>query len=144
LIKTVKKGGYGFIAAVFSDLDMAATRGDIKASGEAAEKIDDSLKKITKIVLSRGGLLIITAPAGKAEAIINPRTEAINKKNTSHHVPFIMIGKKYEGQAINFFETPGSDLTLAAPLGDISGIAPTILKIFFPDSDSRDGKKSFI
>ncbi len=144
LIKTVKKGGYGFITAVFSDLDIATTRGDVKASGEAAEKIDDSLKKITKIILGRGGLLIITAPAGKAEAIINPRTETVNKKTTSNSVPFVLIGKKYEGQAISFFETPGNDLTLAAPIGDISGIAPTILKIFFPGDDDRDGEKSFI
>jgi 2,3-bisphosphoglycerate-independent phosphoglycerate mutase len=144
LIKVIKKGEYKFIAAAFSDLESAVDSGDIKIAAATAEKIDESLKKIIKTILSRGGLAIITAGAGKAEAMINPQTEIINKKNTANPVPFILVGEKYEGQTIDFPEAPNGNLALVRPVGDISNIAPTILKIFGLPESEEIKSKSFI
>ncbi|MFA5247859.1 MAG: hypothetical protein WC415_01245 [Patescibacteria group bacterium] len=144
LIKTIKKGEHKFITAAFSDLELAVTSGDIKTAITTAEKIDECLKKIIKAILRRGGLAIITAAAGKAEAMINPQTEIVNKKNTANPVPFILVGEKYEGQTINFPEAPDGNLALVQPAGDISNITPTILKIFGLPESKEIKSKSFI
>jgi bisphosphoglycerate-independent phosphoglycerate mutase (AlkP superfamily) len=44
-------------------------------------------------------------------------------------VPFILIGKEFEGKTIGFQEIPGNDLSLVNPQGILSDIAPTVLKI---------------
>jgi bisphosphoglycerate-independent phosphoglycerate mutase (AlkP superfamily) len=144
LIKAIKKNEYGFIAAAFSDLDAAAGRGDVPAAISAAAEIDSSLKKIIKIILNRGGLAIITAAAGRAEALIDPQTEMINRKNTANPVPFILVGEKFEGQTINFPEAPAGDLALVEPAGDISAIAPTILKLLDPKTAEELNNRSLV
>lgn len=133
LLREIKNGKHDFVIASFSGLDSAAATGDIKATAEEALEIDKSMGRIVKAVLSRSGVVVITSSAGRAEAMINPQTDVVSKKNSTNPVPFIIIGKKYEGKNFDFPEASEGDLALVEPVGEISQISSTIMSMLFPD-----------
>jgi bisphosphoglycerate-independent phosphoglycerate mutase (AlkP superfamily) len=44
-------------------------------------------------------------------------------------VPFIVVGREFEGRNIGGVDAIGGDLSLVQPQGILSDIAPTIIKI---------------
>lgn len=129
LLKKLKSGKYNFILADFANLDLVAHMGDFSATVKAAEKIDQLLKNIVKTVLENSGILLITSSNGNAEELIEMKTEIKNKKDTANPVPFLIIGRQFEGKTFGFKEALGSDLALVAPDGSLLDVMPTILKI---------------
>jgi len=141
LLKKIKSRKFDFILAIFSNLDLVAHGGDFSGAVEAAENIDRALNKIAKTVLSNSGVLLISSSHGNAEDLIDMQTELKNKKDTENPVPFIIVGKYFEGKSFGFPEVPGGDLSLVPPSGNLIDIAPTILKIMGIDAaDKFDGK----
>ncbi len=131
ILKAVNDDLYDFILVNFANADMVGHSGNIKATTIACEVVDKCIGKIYKAVLARDGIMMITADHGNAEEKFNMQTGSISKEHTSNPVPFILIGKEYEGRVIGGQDVINGDLSLVQPQGILSDIAPTIIKIMF-------------
>jgi 2,3-bisphosphoglycerate-independent phosphoglycerate mutase len=129
ITKSINDDQYDFILVNFANPDMVAHTGNIDATVKAVEVVDECLDKIIKLVLEKNGVALITADHGNAETMINMQTGQMVKEHTANPVPFIVVGKQYEGINFGWQSTPSSDLSLVQPQGILSDIAPTILKI---------------
>ncbi len=129
LVKAIEDDLYDFILVNFANADMVGHTGNIKATIKAAETADKCVGRIVKQALARDGCVLITADHGNAEVEFNMQTGTINKEHSANPVPFIIVGKQFEGKSIGVQDAPGGDLSLIKPQGILSDIAPTILKI---------------
>lgn len=140
LIKEIMAQKYDFIVANFANADMVGHTGNLEATIKAIEAVDKCLEKISDAVLSLGGVLIITADHGNAEEVINLQTGEIDKEHSTNPVPFILVGKEWEGKTLGLKEAVGGDLSLVTPVGVLADVAPTILKIMeIPKPDEMTG-----
>lgn len=128
LLLEISKDKYDFIVINFANADMVGHTGNLKAVIQATEYIDGCLKKIVDKILSKNGIILITADHGNAEEVINLYTGEIDKEHSSNPVPFILIGKQWEGEAKKLNRTD-TDLSKLTPTGVLADITPTILKI---------------
>jgi len=129
VLKAIDDDKYDFILINFANPDMVGHTGNLAAAIKAVEAVDSCLGKIGKRVLDKNGALLVTADHGNAEMMFNMQTGMIDKEHTANPVPFILIGKQFEGKTIGFKEVPGSDLSLVKPQGILSDVAPTMLKV---------------
>lgn len=129
VLKVIEEDKYDFILINFANTDMVGHTGDLAATVKATEVVDKCIGKISRSVLAKNGVFMLTADHGNAEMKVNMQTGQKNKGHTTNPVPFIIIGNEYEGKKIGWAEAPGGDLSLVQPIGILSDIAPTILKI---------------
>jgi len=129
LLEAIDTDKYDFILVNFANADMVGHTGNIEAAVVAVEAIDKCLGKIVKKVLSKDGVLLLTADHGNAENMFNMQTGQIDKEHTSNPVPFVMVGNKYAGQNFNWESSVGNDLSLINSQGILPDVALTILKI---------------
>jgi 2,3-bisphosphoglycerate-independent phosphoglycerate mutase len=129
LIGILKKDAPNFIVISLANIDNISHSGDFKKTVAAVDYIDAMLKKIVGAVLEKQGVLIVTSAHGYAEEVYNMQTDLANTGNSKNPVPFILVGKEYEGRTIGLEEAPKNDLSLLEPVGDLTNIAPTILQI---------------
>ncbi len=129
ILKEIAAGKYEFIAANYANGDMVGHTGNLEATIKAAEVVDDCMGRIVDAVLLRGGMVFITADHGNAEEVVNLQTGSIDKEHSTYPVPFIIIGRQFEGQAGESMEMVGGDLSLNPPVGMLSDVTPTILKV---------------
>jgi 2,3-bisphosphoglycerate-independent phosphoglycerate mutase len=128
VVQAIEEGDYDFILINFANADMVGHTGNLKATVKAVEAADKCLGRIVKSVLAKSGLLFITADHGNAEGLFNMQTGIIDKEHSVSPVPFIVIGKEYEGRTLSWPDAPGGDLSLVQPQGMLADVAPTILK----------------
>jgi 2,3-bisphosphoglycerate-independent phosphoglycerate mutase len=129
VVKAIQSNAYDFIAMNFANPDMVAHTGNMAATQKAVEVIDECVGKIVDAALSREGYVFITADHGNAEELKNLRTGDIDKEHATNPVPFIIIGKQFEGQPSIAGEVPDGDLSLMTPVGMLADVAPTILTV---------------
>jgi len=129
VVKALQSNTYDFIAMNFANPDMVAHTGDINATRKAVECVDECMGKIVDAVLARDGYVFITADHGNAEELKNLRTGEMDKEHATNPVPFIIIGKQFEGQPSIAGEVPEGDLSLMSPVGMLADVAPTILAV---------------
>lgn len=129
MIKEIESDKYDFILINYANPDMVSHTGNIKASIKAVEAVDKCLGRVVKSVLTKDGCIVITADHGNAEEVFNMQTGTIDKEHSVNPVPFIVIGKQYEGRKLGDADAPGGDLSLIQPQGILSDVAPTILSI---------------
>jgi len=129
VVKEMRKNEYDFIALNFANPDMVGHTGNVEATIKAVEVVDECLAKIVDETLSRDGVVFLTADHGNAEERINLRTGDLNKEHATNPVPFVLIGKKFEGQPSIAGEVPEGDLSLMSPVGMLADVAPTILAV---------------
>lgn len=140
-LKDIKNNLHDFITINLANLDLVSATGNIEASKKAAKILDKSLGKLVDAVLKQDGVLIITAAYGHAESMINMATELPISDITTNPTPFIIVGRGYQGRTIGLPDTLDDDLSLVEPVGDLTSIAPTILKVLnIPFSDEINGK----
>ena len=121
---------YDFIVINFTNLDLVARTGHLKATVEAAEAVDKALGRIIEAILFLDGVLLITSDHGAAEHLLDLRTETVNTAATTNPVPLLLVAKEWEGKIMSVGgEAHGGDLSLTRPVGTIADVAPTILKI---------------
>ena len=128
LVTEVKKGTFDFIVANFANPDMVAHTGSLKATKEAVEVVDDCLERIVTQVLKADGLVFITADHGNCEEMSNLQTGDMDKEHSVNPVPFIAIGKQWEGKPIYKDLIVDHDLSMLPTTGILSDITVTILK----------------
>ena len=129
VIKEMRGNKYDFIVLNFANPDMVAHTGNIVATTKGVEVTDECVGKIIEETLSRDGVAFITADHGNAEEMKNLRTCEMDKEHATNPVPFVIIGKKFEGLPSVAGEVPEGDLSLLTPVGVLADVAPTILAI---------------
>ena len=129
LVEAIEKDKYDFIFVNFANADMVGHTGNIQAAIKAVEAVDKCLGRVVQITLAKDGVVLVIADHGNAEVMFNMQTGMIDKEHTCNPVPFIVVGKQFEGHSLNMQDAPGGDLSLVQPQGILSDIAPTILQI---------------
>ncbi|MEA3464220.1 MAG: 2,3-bisphosphoglycerate-independent phosphoglycerate mutase [Patescibacteria group bacterium] len=129
LVKAIKEEKYDFIFVNFANPDMVGHTGNIQAAIKAIETVDKCLGKVVKACLDKDGVILVTADHGNAEVMFNMQTGMIDKEHTANPVPFIVVGRQFEGHNLGRQDTPSGDLSLVQPQGILSDVAPTVLKI---------------
>jgi 2,3-bisphosphoglycerate-independent phosphoglycerate mutase len=120
-------GDYRFLVVNFANPDMVGHTGVFPATVRAVEVVDSMLGRIAGPVLSRGGILVITADHGNAELKVDRATGAPLTAHTTSPVPMILAG----ADGVHALREGGK-------LGDI---APTLLPLVglpVPDEMSGD------
>ncbi|HEY9828600.1 MAG TPA: alkaline phosphatase family protein, partial [Stenomitos sp.] len=121
-INAVRQRVYSMIVINYANPDMVGHTGNMDATIEAIETVDQNLGKLINEIGKAQGVALITADHGNAEYMWdeagNPWTA-----HTTNPVPFILVegeGRKIPGH--------GTDVRLRTD-GCLADIAPTILEI---------------
>ncbi|MFH0779590.1 MAG: 2,3-bisphosphoglycerate-independent phosphoglycerate mutase [Parcubacteria group bacterium] len=144
LIGEILKEKHDFIVVNFANPDMVGHTGDIKATVDAIEYVDKCLGEAVGVILSKGGDAIIVADHGNAEELINLQTGEIDKEHSTYPVPCVFIGREFEGKTAEDVQMVGNDLSMVQPVGLLSDIAPSILKMMKIDAPEEMTGKALI
>ncbi len=126
--QAIKESKFDFIVLNFANPDMIGHTGNIQATVEAIETLDQLIGEIVETVLSYEGVVLITADHGNAEHMYDLQTGDINKEHTNYAVPLFIIGQQFAGKSV-LTGVAGTDLSHITPVGVLADVAPTILKI---------------
>ena len=129
VVEQIQKNHYGAIVLNFANPDLVGHSGNIQATIEAIETVDACVGKVVKTALENDYKVILTADHGNAEEMINLQTGEIDKEHSTNPVPLIIVSKNLMGQAGPSGDPPEGDLSLLRPVGVLSDVAPTILKL---------------
>lgn len=116
VIDKIKSEVYDVIVLNYANADMVGHTGMMDAAVKAVEVVDQCLGKLMETVKEKGGVMIITADHGNAEAMIDVNTGEPQTAHTTDEVPFILV----------------KDDMIAAKLrmgGALYDVAPTILEL---------------
>lgn len=111
LLKELDKDIYDVVILNYANGDMVGHTGNLEATVQALEVLDQCVDKLYRKVKEKNGVLAITADHGNSDWMLDEE----NHKITSHSmspVPFIITDKKYELKD-----------------GKLSDIAPTLLTL---------------
>lgn len=108
---------YDFILVNYANPDMVGHTGILKAGIKACEVTDECVGKVVQIAFANDGICLITADHGNVEEMIDPKTGEVSTKHSLNPVPFIVVGKTWQGKQTT------------KPAGGLADIAPTVLKI---------------
>jgi len=129
LINEILKDKHDFIVINYANPDMVGHTGEIKETIKSIEVVDKCLGDIVSLTLSKGGQLVVTADHGNAEELLNLQTGERDKEHSTNPVPCIIIGASFEGKTFDDVQLVGNDLSMVQPIGLLSDVAPTILKM---------------
>jgi len=119
IIESLQTNPRNFYLINYANADMVGHSGNLQATVQAIEFLDEQLKKLyDEIVIVHGGTLCITADHGKAESMVDDNNNQACTAHTTHPVPFIMIQKDLY------------DISYPLPLVGLSDIAPFILRMY--------------
>jgi 2,3-bisphosphoglycerate-independent phosphoglycerate mutase len=90
-IKAMSTYNYKFIVINFANPDMVGHTGDYDATVRGNEIVDTLTADISKITLSMGGAMVITADHGNCETMLNRVTKEVDISHTNNPVPLIIL-----------------------------------------------------
>lgn len=128
VIQEIREVKYDFIVVNFANADMVGHTGNLPATIEACEILDDLIGKIVEVVMSYDGAVVITADHGNAESMFDLQSGEMDKEHSNNPVPCILISRDWEGKNVANGVT-GADLSTAVSSGILADIGPTIIKI---------------
>jgi len=141
LQKEILQEKHDFIVVNFANPDMVGHTGNIEATIKAIETTDKCLGEVVDLVLSKNGAVVVIADHGNAEELVNLQTGEIDKEHSTNPVPCLIIGHEFEGKTALDVQMVGNDLSLIQPIGLLSDIAPTVLKLMgVAKPDDMDGR----
>ncbi|KJS14496.1 MAG: phosphoglyceromutase [Peptococcaceae bacterium BRH_c4b] len=114
LLEQLGQDKYKVIIMNYSNPDMVGHTGNFEAAVKAIETVDHCLGTVAEAVLSKEGVVIITADHGNAEQMKDEHGQPFTA-HTTDPVPFILVGKEYTGIKLR----PGR----------LEDIAPTMLNL---------------
>lgn len=129
VVKEISGGQYDLIVVNYASPDMVSHTGDYEATIKAHESMDRCLGRMTDAVLAVGGVFLMTADHGNSEEMINLTTGEIDKEHSTNPVPFLIVGKRYEGIRASGGDVIGGDLSMTPPAGMLADVTPTILHL---------------
>lgn len=129
MIARIKTNEYDSIICNFANADMVAHTGNLEATVQACEILDDVIGQIVREVVPRGGVIFITADHGNAEELINSNSGEVDTEHSIYPVPFIIIGQQFMNQPTML------------PTGILADVAPTMLAVMgLPKPESMTGR----
>lgn len=132
-IKAIDSGKYDLVVINYANADMVGHTGNLEATIAGCEAADKCLGEVVNHTLAAGGVTLMTADHGNAEEVLNLQTGEMDKEHSTNPVPFIIIGKDFQGQAGPGGDPPEGDLSLLPPVGILADVAPTVLKLMGVD-----------
>lgn len=124
LTRELATGKFQFAVVNFANADMVAHTGNLKATIKAVEVLDRCVKEVVELVLSLGGVILMTSDHGNAECLFDPQSGEMIKEHSSTPVPCIIIGRDFVEEKDDV-----PDLSTYTPRGVLADVAPTILQI---------------
>jgi len=127
-IKLIESGKYQFGRLNIANGDMVGHTGDLEATIEAMEVVDECVAKLAAAVKKAEGILIYTADHGNADIMFSDKN-GVRQPKTSHTlspVPFAIVDPNYNNE---YTLTPPSD----AGLTHIAATALNLLGFVAPD-----------
>lgn len=128
-VKIIDANTHDVIFLNFANADMVGHTGDLGATVHGCEAVDKALSEVADHTLAKGGVLLVTADHGNAEEVVNLQTGERDKEHSTNPVPFLIIGKEFQGQAGPAGDPPEGDLSLMPPVGMLADVAPTVLNL---------------
>lgn len=129
VVKEIANGTYDAIIVNLANPDMVGHTGNEAATVAACEATDKAVGLIVDAALAVGGVVLVTSDHGNAEEVKNLTTGEIDKEHSTNPVPFLVVGRAFEGMKAPSGDVVGGDLSLAQPVGMLADVAPTMLKI---------------
>lgn len=133
--KHIEKDEFDFYVLNFANADMVGHTGNFSATARALEAIDAALGKLEKTVLSKDGVMLITADHGNAEEKMDPISGEARTEHTMNPVPLWLIGREFQNKKF----PPESE-----PSGVLSDVAPTLLSLMDLAIPAEMTGKSFL
>lgn len=119
LIQAINDREYDVIICNYANADMVGHSGNIEATIQAIECLDQCLSELGQALKPLKGKLLITSDHGNAEAMFDEQTHQAHTAHTSEPVPLLFVG---EGWHFNSIE--GSLVDIAPTLLHLIGIQP--------------------
>jgi len=129
VVQAIAKKQYDFIVMNYANPDMVSHTGNEEATMRGLAAMDQGIGKIAEAALNAGGVVLITGDHGNAEEVKNLETGEMDKEHSTNPVPFVIVGKMFEGKKAPSGDVIAGDLSLTPPVGMLADVAPTILKI---------------
>lgn len=129
VLQGMTSGKYHFIVANFANADMVGHTGNLEATKLAVQCLDRCLGDIVNAALQIDATVVLTADHGNAESMLDLQTGEIDKEHSTNPVPFLIIGKRWMEVKALWPRIPMNDLSQVQPLGVLSDVAPTILRL---------------
>ncbi len=120
-IRLLRSGEYQFGRINFANGDMVGHTGDLQATVEAMEVVDECMAKLMAVIEEQGGVLVYTADHGNAD-IMFTETDGARSPKTSHTlspVPFAIYDPGYHGEYV----------MAPPPDAGLSHVAATVLNL---------------
>ena len=92
LLGEIDKDEHDVIILNFANADMLGHTGILKAAIKGVETVDECLGKVVEKILSKKGVILVTADHGNAEEMLNEKTGIVQTAHTTFDVPFVLIG----------------------------------------------------
>lgn len=118
IVSEMQKGLNDGYIINFANADMVGHTGNIGATIQAVEAVDECLEKVLGIFQKQNGVAIVIADHGNAEQMVNPRTGYPDTEHTTNPVPFIIVSDELKNKQIKL----RSD-------GILASVTPTMLEI---------------
>ena len=131
VLQSVQKDVYDFILINYANADMVGHTGDLRATVKAVECLDAQIEILEKVVLEKGGNLIITADHGNADDMVDFSSDQPNTYHTKNPVPFLVVSEKLRDRKLR-------------DGGVLGNIAPTILDILEISKPKLMNKESLL
>lgn len=128
-VRAIESDKYDFIVLNFANADMVAHTGNFDATVKAMEVLDTCIGKVVDVALAKGGVVLITADHGNGEELLNVQTGVMDKEHSTNPIPFVVVGRQWEGMRGGSGDVIEGDMSVLPPVGILADVAPTVLKI---------------
>ncbi len=128
-LSRIRSDAYDVIILNFANCDMVGHTGVFSAAVQAVEAVDICMGKVIDEILSRDGVVLVTADHGNADQMVDPENGEPFTAHTTFQVPFVVVG---------------ADVSLRSG-GCLADIAPTMLQLLgLSQPDEMTGKSLII
>jgi 2,3-bisphosphoglycerate-independent phosphoglycerate mutase len=114
LVAAIRSGVADVYIVNFANCDMVGHTGQFPAALEAVEAVDTAVGAVVSAVRERGGVAIITADHGNAEAMVDADGSTPFTAHTLDPVPLVVVAEGVSGLAAG---------------GKLADVAPTLLDL---------------
>ncbi len=121
VIKAINSDKYDVIILNFANPDMVGHTGVFEAARKACEVVDQCVGEVTDAVLSKNGVVLLTADHGNAETMIDYITNSPMTAHTTNLVWLSLISKRPELQK--------GKISLKSTGGCLADVIPTLIDI---------------
>jgi len=114
-VSRIADDDYAFVLINYANPDMVGHTGVLGAAIKAVETVDGGLEQLAKVVLAKGGSMLVTADHGNCEMMVDPASGEPHTAHTTNPVPVFWVAD----------DTSGCHLRD----GSLVDLAPTVLEL---------------